>query len=61
MRIYNRHRRDGTENLQITAMINNRCWGVKLEIDEILVMVSRHLRESHPGTRIEILNISTKE
>ena len=60
MRIYNKFGRAGTENLQITAMINDRSWGVNIEVDELLQMTRDHLRKSHPGKRIEILNISTK-
>ena len=60
VRIYNKARQ-GTENLQITALINNRSWGVELEKDELLQMARDYLRKLHPGTRIEILNISTKE
>ena len=59
VRIYNKFRA-GTENLQITALINDRSWGVKLETEEILEMATVYLKKLHPGKTIDILNISTK-
>ena len=59
MRIYNKFRK-GTENLQITCLLNDRCWGVKLETEEILEMTTAYLKKLHPGKTIDVLNISTK-
>ena len=60
MYLYRKAGKRGTNNLNITAIINGLVYGFQLKEQELLDMAESYIRRNYNGT-IEIIAISTKE
>ena len=60
MYLYRKAGRRGTDNLHITALINDRIYGLPLGKEELLEIAESYVRQVHNG-KVEIIAISTKE
>jgi hypothetical protein len=60
MYLYRKVGKKGTNNLNITAIINGLVYGFQLKEQELLDLAEDYVRQNHNGT-VEIIAISTKE